>query len=322
MTIPTLVAYGHDNTPYVSVFNINPPFWTPETISNAPDGSVRGLAFSWDGKLLAVGTTSGQISIYDTSDWSLVHRFSSGLGSCEGLDFHPDNSKLIYTGTSTSPYVKTIDTATWSVTGTFEGTETIGGIWAICINAVRGEVLFSLPTTAGFIRNSLFDNSSLPTPDLPVTSGGAPAISANQDYIVLGEPNPPYAHCFRYSDLARVSIPTGISSDRSGVAISADGQRVLMTGETPRAAWHSMPDLAYLKNAFIPSPGGTIRDCRTSSDGLFYSLALAGGVDGVVCVASADLPISGWDTLPGNGKITAFNNRGWPRPAALAMSAN
>ncbi len=66
-----------------------------------PEGNRRGvnLAFSADGNFLALGEDNRKASVYQTSDWKLVHVFEFGSGWCGGcatfVGFTPESKSLV-----------------------------------------------------------------------------------------------------------------------------------------------------------------------------------------------------------------------------------
>jgi len=68
-----------------------PPEEKQEAVQTLP--AVYSLAFSLDGKRLAVGTHKKAL-LYDTSDWSLIEAITQVKGSVRALTFHPDGKRL------------------------------------------------------------------------------------------------------------------------------------------------------------------------------------------------------------------------------------
>lgn len=72
-------------------------------------------AFSRDGSMLAVCTrvAGDGVRIYDTSDWSVVHQFTTG-GRSWGASWSPNDAYLAL-HCENSPYLYVLDTSDWSV---------------------------------------------------------------------------------------------------------------------------------------------------------------------------------------------------------------
>ncbi|MCI0700169.1 MAG: hypothetical protein L0241_03680 [Planctomycetia bacterium] len=61
-------------------------------------GAVNDLKFSPNGKLLAVAggqpSARGDLRLFDTTEWKLVHSLGGHLDTVSGVSFHPDGTKL------------------------------------------------------------------------------------------------------------------------------------------------------------------------------------------------------------------------------------
>ncbi len=55
---------------------------------------VTALAFSPNGKLLALGHVNGNISVWNSSDWSLVRRMEGHRNPVRAVSFSPDSARL------------------------------------------------------------------------------------------------------------------------------------------------------------------------------------------------------------------------------------
>lgn len=61
-------------------------------------GAVNALKFSPDGKLLAVAggqpSIRGDLRLFDTTEWKLIHSLGGHLDTVSGVDFTPDNTRI------------------------------------------------------------------------------------------------------------------------------------------------------------------------------------------------------------------------------------
>lgn len=64
----------------------------------APFGSYQTLAFSPDGRLLAVAGPTGEVQILRTGTWQMVQRFVAMDALVTDLDFSPDGRRLVVAG--------------------------------------------------------------------------------------------------------------------------------------------------------------------------------------------------------------------------------
>jgi WD40 repeat protein len=61
-----------------------------------PDAAAPiALAYSPDGRRLAVGSATGTVWLFDPDNWRVVHRFHGAMGLPQRLDYSPDGSKLL-----------------------------------------------------------------------------------------------------------------------------------------------------------------------------------------------------------------------------------
>ncbi len=86
-------------------------------------GAVNDLKFSPDGKLLAVAggqpSARGDLRLFDTTEWKLVHSLGGHLDTVSCVSFSPDNSKLL--SASFDKTVRLWDVKTGKVLHTFTG---------------------------------------------------------------------------------------------------------------------------------------------------------------------------------------------------------
>jgi WD40 repeat protein len=116
-----LVAYVADNPSRTSrgrVINV-------EKVTMAADlsgsGTANSLAFSPDGKILALGglgSSSGAIWLYDTSRWEVIRELSAQNQTVSDLVFSPDGGTLYSTGTD--GVIRVWNAASGSVLGQFK----------------------------------------------------------------------------------------------------------------------------------------------------------------------------------------------------------
>lgn len=85
--------------------------------------AVNDLKFSPDGKLLAVAggqpSARGDLRLFDTTDWKLVHSLGGHFDTVSSVAFSPDRSKLV--SASFDKTVRLWDVATGKVLHTFTG---------------------------------------------------------------------------------------------------------------------------------------------------------------------------------------------------------
>ncbi len=86
-------------------------------------GAVNDLKFSPDGKLLAVAggqpSARGDLRLFDTTDWKLVHSLGGHLDTISGIAFSPDGAKIA--SASFDKTVRLWDVKTAKVLHTFTG---------------------------------------------------------------------------------------------------------------------------------------------------------------------------------------------------------
>lgn len=94
---------------------LNPlPFLRLSAELAKPRAAITALAFSADGKTLAVGTY-GQVALYDTKNWQVSKVFSQVADTARALAFHPDG-KTLAIGSGLPG--RTGDILFWDTTGT------------------------------------------------------------------------------------------------------------------------------------------------------------------------------------------------------------
>lgn len=74
---------------------------------------ASALAFSSDGVILAVGTTQGEIRLWETHSWREFPPYASGQGQINALQFLPGNRVLVIAGEQ--PHVSVVDLVTRTV---------------------------------------------------------------------------------------------------------------------------------------------------------------------------------------------------------------
>ncbi|MBA4189012.1 MAG: hypothetical protein C0467_13525 [Planctomycetaceae bacterium] len=86
-------------------------------------GAVNDLKFSPDGKLLAVAggqpSARGDLRLFDTTEWKLVHSLGGHLDTVSGVAFSPDGAKIV--SASFDKTVRLWDVKTAKVLHTFTG---------------------------------------------------------------------------------------------------------------------------------------------------------------------------------------------------------
>ena len=86
-------------------------------------GAVNDLKFSPDGKLLAVAggqpSARGDLRLFDTAEWKLVHSLGGHLDTVSGVAFSPDGTKIV--SASFDKTVRLWDVKTAKVLHTFTG---------------------------------------------------------------------------------------------------------------------------------------------------------------------------------------------------------
>ena len=120
-----MIAVGFSNSPYIAIYSsfdfsqIDGP-----ASGDLPTGAVSYLCFSNNGNYLALGASKAggnyEHIVYDTSDWSVLDRFTYTTTSrTRGLRFSYDDS-LLYRQTTNSG-LKVYNTTTWTQDNTISG---------------------------------------------------------------------------------------------------------------------------------------------------------------------------------------------------------
>lgn len=65
-----------------------------QVVRSAPQGDLRGVSFSPDGRFVAAGCDDGLVRVYETTNWSLTRIFSGHRRSPEWAEWSPDSRYL------------------------------------------------------------------------------------------------------------------------------------------------------------------------------------------------------------------------------------
>lgn len=126
-------------------------FWDPivgkQTNIFKLERSIRSLAFSNSGKLLAGGLTDGRINVWETSDDKLLHSFTAHMGTVLGIAFAP-NGLLLASVATRDRSVRVWDVVTGKLAFKFEGPP--GPITSVCFS--NSGLLLAIGASNGVIQ--------------------------------------------------------------------------------------------------------------------------------------------------------------------------
>ncbi|KAI4134484.1 MAG: hypothetical protein LQ347_001482 [Umbilicaria vellea] len=98
---------GDDNT--LHIFHLSSNSLQLQRDITDPSSLITALSFSWDGSLLAVGFSSGKISVYKCEDWSIaISRWSSHTGRITSIAWTRSGTHAVSGGLDTNVFI-------WSV---------------------------------------------------------------------------------------------------------------------------------------------------------------------------------------------------------------
>jgi Tol biopolymer transport system component len=276
----SLLAVGHDNSPYLSVYSIE-----GSTLTKLPDPSVLptgdgyGVQFSPDGSLLAVGHyTSPYLSVYSIEGSTLTKLANPSVlptGTGSVVQFSPDGSLLALIHAN-SPYLSVYSiegsTLTKLPDPSVLPTGATGGVSFSpdgSLLAVTHDISprFTVYSIEGSTLTKLPDPSVLPT-----GNGRGVQFSPDGSLLAVGHANSPYLSVYSIegSTLTKLPDPSVLPTGNGyGVQFSPDGS-LLAYGhsDSPYLSVYSIEGSTLTK---LPDPSvlptGTGSDVRFSPDG-------------------------------------------------------
>ncbi|MFD9700424.1 WD40 repeat domain-containing protein [Lentzea sp. NPDC059081] len=108
--------------PLIAVVTADPPpvrgaEWAQQALLTGSDGGIESLSFSPNGKLVAAGSFSGDVHVWDVRSGDLVKKFTVDDEVVEAVAFSPDGARLAAGGWDGR--VRLFDTDTWALKTTF-----------------------------------------------------------------------------------------------------------------------------------------------------------------------------------------------------------
>ena len=136
----TKILSGHSD----GSFEMTDAAGSPLRTFQRSEAAINALAFSKDGKLFAIGSTLGQVEIWDLDRNMKVASINAEVGAITALAFSADSGSVIIAGSHRGAVLWNISTV--SKTATFVGNSNI--ITSVAVDP-RGEYLaFSAPSSA------------------------------------------------------------------------------------------------------------------------------------------------------------------------------
>jgi WD40 repeat protein len=184
---------------------------------------LHRLAFSTDGKTLALGDKEGNIELRRTSDWRTFKVLKVSKDFVSALAFSPDGRFLAYAGNSGS--IELRDTATWRMRRKLDAG---AGVQALAFTRDGGKVA-SAGGSAGIKLWDMRSSEEISTPpghlfsvsSLAFSPDGKTLASAGYDKVI---------RLWDTSTLRELTVLKGHSSYINSIAFSSDGQILASAG--------------------------------------------------------------------------------------------
>lgn len=207
----------------------------------SPAGTANAVAFSRDGKYMAVGRTiSNAPIVYDTATWEQVAGIATTPNSGDVADimFSPDGTRLAI-AFSTAPYIVVYDTATWGIlSGSSAPTGPASAIRSVAFSP-DGTILAVLGGGTPFLwlYNAADMSRLLPSGFVPPTgqsssTGGSARFSPDGTKLAVGGSFTPYLTVYNVGAWTKQTLTTPPTGNIYDVAWSPDGQSLAAVGQT------------------------------------------------------------------------------------------
>lgn len=207
-----------------------------------PGASVAAVAFSRDGKYMAVGklSSASPVAVYDTATWTLITSIAPPPNSSDvgDLMFSPDGTRLAV-AISSAPYILVYDTATWGIlSGSAAPSGPAAGIRSVAFSP-DGTILaaFGGGTPFLWLYNAADMTRLIPAGFVPPTgqsasTGGSVRFSPDGTKLAAGGTVSPYMTVYNVGAWTKQTLTTPPTGSIYDVAWSPDGQSLAAAGQT------------------------------------------------------------------------------------------
>jgi WD40 repeat protein len=235
----------------------------------APFGNYQTLAFSPDGRTLALGGPTGEVQILRAGSWETIKRFAALGAPVTDLDFTPDGRRLVVAG-------QTPEAAVWDLDAQKE-TGKLGGHGSLLISAASSQDGRWFATAGYDSKVRIVEaGTGREVGALEGRAVGANALAFTPDSRWLAYTDPSGSIGIASADDAKVraTVPAGVGTF-SAVAVDHASKRLFAGDSTGRVRAFALPDASRMDGEWKLAEGVQVSSLAASRDGR-HLLAAAG----------------------------------------------